>query len=78
MGLDFVCRKWIPLKKKKSIAISTLWWCFEMGGGKGILGIVFWCYGILMMALTCMMGICGSCIDSALFMSSIVIRQFLI
>ena len=39
---DFVCRKGLPFTKKKSSAISTLWWCLSMVGGKVILGILLW------------------------------------
>ena len=49
-----------------------------MVGGKGIIGIVFWCSGLLMMALPRMMGICGPYMDSVLLMSYMVIGQFLI
>ena len=76
--LDFVCRKGIPFTKKKSIAISTFLWCLAMGGGKGTLSIFLWLYGLLMMDLTGMVVICGPYIEFALFMSSIVIGQFLI
>ena len=75
---DFVCRKGIPPTKKKFIAISTLWWCLAMGGGKGILWIVLWWSGLLRMALSCIMCICGPYIDSSRLMSSIGIVQFLI
>ena len=56
--LDFVCRKGIPFIKKKSIAVYTFWLCFAMLVGMGILGIILCCSGLLLMALTCMMGIC--------------------
>ena len=49
-----------------------------MVGGKGIIGIVFWCSGLLMMALPRMMGICGPYMDSVLLMSYMVIGQFLV
>ena len=49
-----------------------------MGRGKGILGIVFWCYGLPLMDLTCMMGIYVPYISSALLMSYMVIGQFLV
>ena len=49
-----------------------------MGLGKGILGIVLWFYGLLMIDLPYMMGICGPYIASALLMLSIVIGQFLV
>ena len=38
---DFVCRKGIPFKKKKSIAISTLWWCLEMAEVRLLWGFSF-------------------------------------
>ena len=57
--LDFVCRRGIPFTKQ-SIDISTLWWCFAIGGGKGILGIVLWCSVFILIFLTCIMGICGT------------------
>ena len=56
---DFVRRKGLPFTEKKSIDISTLWWCLEMVGEKGILGIFFWFSGLIMMDFICMMGICG-------------------
>ena len=31
-----------------------------MVGGKGIFGVVLWCSGLLMEALPCMMGVCGT------------------
>ena len=46
--------------------------------GKSILGVVFWCYGVLLMDLPCMMGICGTYMSSDMFMSYMVIEQFLI
>ena len=49
-----------------------------MGGGKGIIGVVFWCSDLLLMALPCMMDICGPYITSDLFMSSMMIGQFMI
>ena len=74
----FVCRKGLSFTNKKSIAISTLWRCLETVGGKSILRIIFWYYSILSMYLTCMMGIYGPYMTSALFMSSMVIMQILI
>ena len=76
--LDFVCRKVLPFTKKKSMASSTFWWCLDTRGGKGILGMVLWCYGIIMISLTFMMVIWGTYMASTLIMSSVVIRQFLI
>ena len=76
--LDFVCRKVLPFTKKKSMASSTFWWCLAIRGGKGILGMVLWCSGLLMIALPCMMGIWGPYMASALLMSSVVIGKFLI
>ena len=64
--------------REKPIAIYTFWWCFSIGGGKGILRIVLWCSGLLLMDLSCMLGICGPYISSALFMLYIVIGKFLI
>ena len=49
-----------------------------MIGGKGILGMVLWYYGILLIAPTFMMGICGPYMSSALLMLSVVIGQFMI
>ena len=40
-----------------------------MGGGKGILGIFPWFSGLLLMALPCVVGICGTYIASALLKS---------
>ena len=57
--LGFVCRKVLPFTKKKSMASSTFWWCLAIRGGKGILGMVLWCYGILIIALPRMMCIWG-------------------
>ena len=53
--LYLVCRKGLPFTKKKWY--FHLWWCLDIGGGNGILGIVLWCSGILRMALPCIMGI---------------------
>ena len=64
--------------KEKSIAISTLWWFFSMGGGKGILGFLLWCSGLIPTAFTFIMGICGPYIVSDLFISSMVIGKFLV
>ena len=36
---DLVFRKGIIFTNKKAMDIYTLWWCLEMGGGKGIIGI---------------------------------------
>ena len=76
--LGFVCRKGIPLTNKTSMAGSTFWWYFYIREGKGILGMVLWCSGLLLIALTCMMGIWGPYMASSLLMSLVVIRQFLI
>ena len=76
--LGFVCIKAIPFTNKKYICISTLWWCFTMGGGKGIIEIFLWCSGLLLMDLPCIISICGLYIAPDLLMSSIVIMQFLI
>ena len=40
--------------------------------------MVLWCYGILLISLTCMMGIWGPYMASALLTSSMVIGKFLI
>ena len=72
----FVCRKGLPLKK--IIAISTLWWCFIMGGDKVIIGIILWFSGFLLIVLPWMVGICGPYIARDIFILSIVIGQFLI
>ena len=53
---DFVCRKGI-IFTKKSMDSFTLWWRLAMRGGKGILGVVLWHSGILLMVLPCIMGI---------------------
>ena len=73
-----MCRKELPFTKIKSIDIFTLWLFFAMIGGKYILRIVLWCSGLLLMNLTCVMGICGPYIASALLMSSMIIGQSLI
>ena len=57
--LDFMCRKGIPLTKKKYMASSTFWWCLDMRGVEGIRVMVLWCSGVLMIDLPCMMGILG-------------------
>ena len=49
-----------------------------MRGGKGIVGIISWCSGILLIALPCVMVIWGSWMDYALLMLSMVIEKFLI
>ena len=76
--LDSMCRKMLPFKNTKSVASSTCWWCLAIRGGKGILGMVLWCYRILLIALPCMVGIWWPYMASALLMSSVVIVQFLI
>ena len=55
-----------------------IWWCLDMIGGKGILGVVMWCSGILLIALPCMVGIWGTYMASALLVSSVVIGNLLI
>ena len=57
--LDFVCSKGLTFTNKKSMASSTFWWCLAMRGGTGIIGMVLWCSGIIMIYLPCMMGIWG-------------------
>ena len=76
--LDFVCRKGIPFTKGKSMASSTCLWCLSMIVGKGILGMVLWCSGILMIALPCMVVIWGPYMASAMLISSVVIVKLLI
>ena len=75
--LDFVCRKVLPFTMKKSMASSTFCWCLAIRGGKGILGMVLWCAGLLLIFLPCMMGIWEPYTASVLLMSSVVIRHFL-
>ena len=76
--LDSVCRKGLPFTKKESIASSAFWWCWSIRGGKGILGMFFWCPGIPLISLPCIMGIWGPYMASSLVMSLVVIGQFLI
>ena len=76
--LDLVCRKGIPFTKKKSMASSILWWFLSMIGVNGILGMVLWFSGILLVALPCMMSIWGPYMDSDLLILYVVIVQFLI
>ena len=57
--LDFLCRKGIPFRNNKSMASSTFWWWFATRGGKVILGMVLWYYGLLIIALPYIMGIWG-------------------
>ena len=73
----FVCKKRASIYKEKYIAIYILWWCFEMRGGMGIL-ILLWCSSLPIMDMPCMMGICGTYIYSALFISYMFIGKFLI
>ena len=47
-------------------------------GDKGILRIVLWCSGLLLMAFPCMMNICVPYITYDILMLSIVIGQFMI
>ena len=72
-----VCRKGLPLTKQ-SMAISTFWSCLATRGGKGILVMLLFWYGILLIFLPCMMGIWGPYMDSDLLISSVVIGQLLI
>ena len=76
--LYFLCRKELPFTKKKFSTISKLWWYFEMGGGSGILSVVFWYSGPLLIALICIMGICGLYMGSSLLIPSMVTRQFIL
>ena len=46
--------------------------------GQGILGMVLWCAGTLVLALTCMLGIKGPYMASTVLMELVVIGQFLI
>ena len=73
-----MCRKVLSFTKKKFMASSIFWWCLAIIGGKGILGLVLWCSGILLIALNCIMGIWWPYMASALLISSEVIGQFLI
>ena len=75
--IDFVCIKGLPFTKKKYSAIYTFWWCLAMGGGKGTLGIFLWWYGLILVSLPCIMGICGTYMGSAQLVSSMVIGKFL-
>ena len=74
--LDFMCRKNLPSTKKRSMAFSTFWWCLNMIGGKVILGMVLWCSGLLIISLTCMMGIWGPYMAYVMLILSVVIGKF--
>ena len=76
--LGFVCRKGIPFTKKQSVSSSIFGWFWAIREVKSILGMVLWCSGILMVALTCMVSIWGSYMASDLLMLLVVIGQFLI
>ena len=65
---DCVCMKGLPLAKKKPMDISTFWWFLDMRRVKGILRMLLWCSGILMIDLSCMMGIWGPYMTSDLLM----------
>ena len=43
--------------QRKSISISILYWYFSIVGGKNTLGVFFWLYVLLLLYLSCMMGI---------------------
>ena len=75
---DFVCKKGILPTKKKSSAIFTFWWCLEMGGGEGILVIVFWFYALLLISLPLIMSICGPYMDYSWLIFYMEIGKFLI
>ena len=75
---NFMCMKGVTFTKRKSMASSTLWLCLAPRGGKGILGMVLWYSGLLLMALYCIMGMWGPYMASALLVYSVVISQFLI
>ena len=60
------------------MAISKFWWYLATGGGKGVLGTVLWCSGILLIALPCNIDIWGAFMASALLISLVVIGTFLI
>ena len=76
--LDLVCREGMPSTKKKYMARSTLWWCLAMVGGNGILGMILWCSGILLIDFPCMMGIWGPYMASGMLILSMVIGHLLI
>ena len=57
---------------------SAFWWCLAIRGGKGILGMVLCCSGLLMSASPCMMDMWGPYMASTLLMSLVVIGQFII
>ena len=78
ISLDLECRKGLQHTNKKYMASSTLSWCLEMIGGKGILRMVFWCSGFFLIDLPCIMGIWGPYMAYALPKSSVVIEQLLI
>ena len=65
---NFMCMKGVTFTKRKSMASSTLWLWLAPRGGKGILGMVLWYSGLLLMALYCIMGMWGPYMASALLM----------
>ena len=73
--LDLLCRKRLSLKNKKSMASSMFWRCLAMRGGKGIIGVVFCCSGILLIALPFMVVIWGPYMASSLLMFSVLIGK---
>ena len=76
--LYFVCRKGIVLTMKKSTTISTFCWCLAMIREKGILWMILWWSGILLISLPCMIGIWGPYMASTLLTLFVVIGQYLI
>ena len=64
--------------KEKFMASSIFWWYLAIREGNGIHGIVWWCSGILLKTLPCMIGILGPYMASDLLMPLVVIGQFLI
>ena len=64
--------------KEITMASSTLWWCLAKREGQGILSMVLWRFGILLMDLTFMRDFWGPCMASDLLMLSVVIGQSLI
>ena len=73
-----MCIKGLPFTKDKSSAIYTLWPSLGVGGNKVILGIVLYCSGRLMIALSIMIGICGTYMTSDQLILSMAIGKFII
>ena len=57
---------------------GSILWCFLPERVEGILGVVLWCSGLLMIDLPCIMGIWGAYVASAMLVFSVLIGQFLI